>query len=227
MTNLTKNILITGANRGIGLHLSEQLKEKEFNIYALVRKTNDPLNIIAKKVIENIDLKDPNTINNAQEKLKNISFDIIINNAGILQSESLHNLGKNSIDQIMNQFQLNALAPIIITKTFLHQLTKNSKVIFMTSRMGSIADNNSGSRYGYRMSKAALNAAAKSLSIDLKEKNIPVGIFHPGWVKTKMTNFTGNLTPNIAAKQLIERIEELNLENSGVFKHSDGSNLPW
>ena len=93
--------------------------------------------------------------------------------------------------------------------------------------MGSIDDNQSGSHYGYRMSKAALNMAGKSLSIDLKEKEISVGIIHPGWVQTDMTGNTGHYTVQKSASQIIDRIEELNLQNSGTFWHSNGQILPW
>ena len=93
--------------------------------------------------------------------------------------------------------------------------------------MGSIDDNTSGSHYGYRMSKTALNSAGKSLSIDLKDKGIAVGIIHPGWIQTEMTGHTGNDTPDTAAKQIIDRINELSLENTGTFWHANGSLLPW
>ena len=97
----------------------------------------------------------------------------------------------------------------------------------MTSRMGSIADNTSGARYGYRASKAALNAVGKSLAVDLSEQGIAVAILHPGWVQTDMTRHSGNLTVDEAAAGLIARMDALNLENSGTFWHSDGSVLPW
>ena len=93
--------------------------------------------------------------------------------------------------------------------------------------MGSIEDNQSGQRYGYRMSKAALNAITKSLAIDLSPLDISVGIFHPGWVKTEMTNYTGHAEPSIAAKQLYERIKDLSPKTSGQFVHADGTSLPW
>ena len=93
--------------------------------------------------------------------------------------------------------------------------------------MGSIDDNSSGSHYGYRMSKAALNMAGKSMAIDLNSQGICVGIIHPGWVKTDMTGQTGHYSVDVAAEQIISRIDELNMSNSGSFWHSDGSELPW
>lgn len=97
----------------------------------------------------------------------------------------------------------------------------------MTSRMGSIEDNDSGGRYGYRVSKAGLNAAGKSLAVDLKDRGIPVAILHPGFVKTDMTGNNGDITAEQAAHRLVQRMDELNLGNTGTFWHSDGSVLPW
>ena len=98
----------------------------------------------------------------------------------------------------------------------------------MTSRMGSIEDNTSGGSYGYRMSKAALCMAGKSLSVDLYQKGISVGILHPGLVSTAMTGFTTNgISTEKSVKGLINRIDHLNLNNSGTFWHSNGEILPW
>ena len=97
----------------------------------------------------------------------------------------------------------------------------------ITSRMGSITDNGSGGYIGYRMSKAALNAASVSLAHELKDKKIAVGLFHPGFVQTQMVNFAGDISPETAAERLIKRIDELNLSNTGGFWHSNGETLPW
>eukprot|EP01047_Picozoa_sp_COSAG01_P002575 COSAG01_NODE_69_length_28801_cov_10.460038_1_plen_141_part_10 len=139
----------------------------------------------------------------------------------------INTLSNSDITQFKDQLHINAIAPIALTYAFLKHLDEGSKIIMITSRMGSITDNESGSRYGYRMSKAALNAASKSLAIDLKDEGISVGIFHPGWVKTDMTGNTGHLSAKDSAKLLIQRIHELNLNNSGVFKHANGDILPW
>lgn len=93
--------------------------------------------------------------------------------------------------------------------------------------MGSISDNNSGGRYGYRMSKAALNAAAMSLSHDLANNKVAVGIYHPGYVQTEMVNYGGDISASDSAKKLVTLINQLTLAQSGVFKHSNGSVLPW
>jgi NAD(P)-dependent dehydrogenase (short-subunit alcohol dehydrogenase family) len=100
-------------------------------------------------------------------------------------------------------------------------------VAVITSRMGSITDNGSGGRYGYRMSKAALNIAAMSLSKDLLARNIAVGIYHPGYVQTDMVNNRGDITATEAATRLVGLMNELTMEETGVFKHSNGEILPW
>ena len=151
-------------------------------------------------------------------------IDLLINNAGILQHEQLGDIDYNTVTQ---QFLVNAQAPLLVTEALLRNLNEGSKIAFITSRMGSIADNTSGGYYGYRMSKAALNAAAKSLSIDLKPRGIAVGILHPGYVQTAMVNFGGDISAAESAKRLSKRIAELNLQNSGGFWHSNGDKLPW
>jgi NAD(P)-dependent dehydrogenase (short-subunit alcohol dehydrogenase family) len=145
-------------------------------------------------------------------------------NAGILRDESLAHLNLNTIRE---QFEVNALAPLRVVASLQKQLTQGTKVALITSRMGSIADNNSGGRYGYRMSKAALNAAAMSLSHDLAGNKVAVGIYHPGYVQTEMVNYGGDISASDAAKKLVELINQLTLAQSGIFKHSNGNVLPW
>lgn len=136
-------------------------------------------------------------------------------------------LGELATEKIVKQFLVNAEAPLRITQTLLGLLSASAKVAFITSRMGSIADNSSGGYYGYRMSKAALNAAAVSLSIDLKPRGIAVGVFHPGYVQTAMVNFGGDISAEESAARLRLRIAELTPANSGGFWHSNGEKLPW
>src|SRR5690606_11410042 len=112
-------------------------------------------------------------------------------------------------------------------EALLGNLQQGSKVAFITSRMGSIADNSSGGYYGYRMSKAALNAAAMSLTRDLHPRGIAVAILHPGFVQTAMVNYGGDISADESAKRLSQRIAELSLDNSGGFWHSNGDELPW
>lgn len=218
------NILVTGANRGIGLNFCKHFINQGHNVFAVCRNASPELQALGATIIEGIDVSDDAAIKNLAGQLEENSLDIVINNAGILRSETLENF---NLEQIEQQWQVNALAPIKLSHALLGKLKKPSKLVFITSRMGSIADNTSGAKYGYRMSKAALNAAAKSLSVDLKPEGIAVGILHPGFVQTEMVGGAGDISPEDAAARLIDRINELTLETSGVFYHGNGEPLPW
>lgn len=221
---MSKHVVITGANRGIGLELARQWHERGERVTALCRRASEALLALNIRVIEDVDVTDEAVINRLPDDLNNETVDILFNNAGLLTDEGLHTL---NMDRIRHQFEINALGPLNITAALLPLLKKGSKVALMSSRMGSISDNGSGGRYGYRMTKAALNAAGKSLAIDLAPSEVSVAVLHPGYVKTAMTGHTGHLEPAEAARRLIQRVDELTLENSGRFWHSDGSELPW
>lgn len=221
---MANTIVITGANRGIGLELARIWHERSEQVIAVCRKPSPALKDLGVRMVEGIDVTRDEDLDLLREKLGDQTIDVLYNNAGILTDESLNNM---DWAQIERQFEVNALGPLRVTHALLGQMAKGGKVALMTSRMGSMADNDSGGRYGYRMSKAALNAAGKSLAVDLKPRGIAVAILHPGFVKTDMTRNQGNLKPEEAAERLIQRVDELNLENTGTFWHSDGSVLPW
>jgi NAD(P)-dependent dehydrogenase (short-subunit alcohol dehydrogenase family) len=158
-------------------------------------------------------------------RLNHQSLDGVILNAGILHFNGLHDL---DVEAIRQQFEVNALAPLRLASILTSNLSRGSWIALTTSRMGSIADNTSGGSYGYRMSKAALNIAGKSLAIDLKPKGIAVAILHPGLVATRMINFNPNGTsPQQSVEGLLQRIDALTLETSGSFWHANGDALPW
>jgi NAD(P)-dependent dehydrogenase (short-subunit alcohol dehydrogenase family) len=148
---------------------------------------------------------------------------VLVNNAGILARDSLAEL---DFDGMRRQFEVNALAPLRVTHALLPNLGAGSKVVIITSRMGSIADNGSGGYYGYRMSKAAVNIAGVSLARDLRDRDIAVLLLHPGMVATEMTGHQG-VPAAEAARNLVARIETLGLEQSGSFHHANGEPLPW
>lgn len=221
---MKKTIVITGANRGIGLAMTEVFKSQGHLVYALCRNSSDELNNLGVHVITDIDVATPQGIKNMKKALSGIGIDILVCNAGILRDESLADI---NLDTIREQFEVNALAPLNIVDTLQCNLNLDGKVAMITSRMGSIADNESGGRYGYRMSKAALNAAAMSLSKDLYSQDVAVGIYHPGYVQTDMVNNNGDISANEAAVKIVDLIHGLTLKETGVFKHSNGQILPW
>jgi NAD(P)-dependent dehydrogenase (short-subunit alcohol dehydrogenase family) len=221
---MAKTVVITGANRGIGLAMAKQYAAQGDEVYAVCRKSSKALDALDINILTDIDVADKKSIIALKLAMSGIAIDIVINNAGILIEDELHGLKS---DPIRQQFDVNAIAPLMVSEALLDNLHKGSKIVMITSRMGSIADNTSGGYYGYRMSKAALNAGAMSLAHDVKKLDIAVGIFHPGFVQTDMVNHHGDISAKDAAAKLIGLTDNLTLEESGVFKHSNGEILPW
>lgn len=211
-------IVITGANRGIGLALCRQLCT-ENEVHALCRSTSPQLSALSVQIHEGVDVCDPNTI-----PLGLPAIDILINNAGILRRDSFEQL---DIESIREQFLVNSLGPLLMTQALIGKLKSGSKVVIVTSRMGSVADNTSGGMYGYRMSKAAVNMAGKSLALDVKPKGISVALLHPGFVRTDMTGGNGYISAEESARGLITQIMRLSISTTGSFWHCNGEELPW
>ena len=221
---MSRTVVITGANRGIGLAFASLYKSTGDNVIALCRQSSAQLDELGVSVITDIDVSTELGLAKMTENLADVAIDILINNAGILRDETLSDFNNQTI---IEQFMVNALAPINVCQRLLSNLTAGSKVALITSRMGSITDNDSGGRYGYRMSKAALNAAGKSLAVDLAKREIATGIYHPGYVQTDMVNHNGDISANVSVSRLVALIDELSLTNTGVFYHSNGDVLPW
>ena len=219
-----QHIVITGANRGIGLELARHYKAKGWKVTGTCRKTSPELEEYAAHVIEDIDVARADSLERLVAALQGQAIDLLINNAGILHDDVL---GSLDIASLRLQMEVNAFAPLLICEALLPNLDPGSKIVNITSRMGSIGDNDSGGRYGYRASKAAFNAFGRSLAIDLKGRGIAVAQLHPGFVKTRMVNFGGILSTEESVAGLVERIETLNLQNSGSFWHCNGEELPW
>lgn len=224
------NVVISGANRGIGLSFCKLIASMGSHVFAICRTASPELTQLAIThkdqfdIIEGCDLAKPASLLCIKKLINTETIDLLINNAGILKNETLGSLDFTSIEE---QFEVNAMGPLRLTELLLPNLVRGAKIAMITSRMGSITDNTSGGRYGYRMSKVALNIASVSLAHDLKSRDIAVGIFHPGLVGTEMIGGQGDITPDQAAKRLLERIHQLSLANSGQFWHSNGEALPW
>lgn len=219
-----KTVLITGGNRGIGLELCKQYLQAGYKVIATCRKPSPELSSLDVSIIEQVELSHEDGIQKLIDALSETSLDLVIYNAGILIQDKLDSAEYQNLE---NQFKINAIAPMMLSQSISKNLSAGSRLVFITSRMGSIEDNTSGGYYGYRMSKAALNIAARSLSLDLSGKKILVGLLHPGFVRTEMTGNQGTLSPAEAAKSLMTQIEKLDPTTSGKFLHSNGSELPW
>ena len=216
--------LITGANRGIGLELARLAAERGDRVIAVCRKSSPELEKLEVRVEADVDVTDDRSVAALAERLGDESIDVLVNNAGLLASEAL---GRLDFDSIRRQLEVNALGPLRVTQALLPRLSEGSKVAIVTSRMGSIADNSSGGSYGYRMSKAAVNAAGVSLARDLAGRGIAVVLLHPGYVRTRMTGNNGNVEPAEAAAGLLARIDQLSVDATGQFRHANGEQLPW
>lgn len=219
-----KCAVITGANRGIGLALTREYLKHNYRVIAVCRSASEALNTTNAEVISDIDMSDAKSIALLTEQLKNVNIDVLVNNAGMLDVDTL---GSIDFKALLKQIEVNSLGPLRVTEALLNNLNHGAKIGLITSRMGSISDNGSGGYYGYRMSKAALNAAGMSLAIDLSPKGIAVAILHPGFVQTDMVNMSGDVSAAAAAQSLIGRMNALTLETSGTFWHANGEQLPW
>jgi len=215
--------VVTGANKGIGLELCRQMAARGDRVIAACRSKSPELTKLGVRIVEDIEVTDPRAVVRLVEAVGSQSVDLLVNNAGVLSRDSLEEL---DLDAIRRQFEVNAIGPLLVTRGLLPTLREGSKVAIITSRMGSIADNGSGGYYGYRMSKAAVNMAGVSLARDLAARGIAVLLLHPGMVATGMTGGQG-IAPAESAANLLARMDESTLEDSGSFRHANGEPLPW
>lgn len=219
--------LITGANRGIGLALVQHLVARGDQVIGACRRGSEGLEKTGARIEAGVDVTDNAAVAALAVRLGGTRIDVLWLNAGILFRESLASIEAVGFDSLRLQFEINALGPLRVAQALSENLGKGSKIGIVTSRMGSIADNDSGSYYGYRASKAAVNAIGKSLAIDLKPRGIGVFLLHPGYVATDMVDGTGDITPAVAAERLVGVLDRLDIEQTGTFWHSNGSPLPW
>jgi len=219
-------VLITGANRGIGLELARAYAARGDTVLAACRVGSEALADLGVTVFEGVEVADDASVDGLATRLGDTQIDVLINNAAIHSNETLEDL---NFDRIRKQFEVNTLGPLRVTRALLPHLHKGSKVVIVTSRSGSIGDNGSGNTYGYRISKAAVNMGGVNLALDLKPRGIPVLLLHPGMVKTDMGgkgNPAAVEAPDAAAR-MVARIDELSLETTGRFQHAEGHALPW
>ena len=216
--------LVTGSNRGIGLELCRALVARGTEVIAVCRSPSPELAATGARVEEGIDVTAEDAPAELARRVADTRIDLLVQNAGLLERVSLDAL---DVTAMRRMFEVNAVAPLRLTHALLPNLHPGSKIALMTSLMGSMGDNGSGGHYGYRMSKAALNAAGVSLARDLAARGIAVVLLHPGFVRTAMTRGSGNWDAPEAAAALLARIDELTVENSGRMVHANGKELPW
>lgn len=226
--------VITGANRGIGLEFTKQLTARGEYVEAGARSPQqcDELNAIcarepARLRIHNCDVASDTSVRAFASAVGDTPIDVIINNAGVMgKMQSLEDL---DLDDLVQTMQINAIGAIRITRALLPNLKRGvgRKIVHISSGMGSISDNTSGGAYAYRMSKAALNMASRSMSLDLKSHKLISVVFNPGWVQTDMGG-PGATTPvSESVSKMIGIIDRLTLEQSGTFIDFRGHNLMY
>lgn len=220
-------ILITGANRGIGLALARQYTARGDRVIGACRHASEALAATGAQVEAGVDVTDPIAVEALARRLGDTRIDVLLLNAGILARETLGEIDGAGFDSMRRQFEVNALGPLRVAQALQGNLGAGSKVGILTSRMGSVADNGSGGYYGYRASKAAVNAIGKSLALDLAPRGVAVVLLHPGYVATDMVGGHGDVSPEEAAVQLVARLDALTPGDSGSFWHANGTPLPW
>ena len=228
------NVLITGASRGIGLEMVKYGIEHNWRIFACCRHPQqaDSLFSLAKLAngrvsVHVADMYELATIQALSYELRNEAIDILINNAGISGSDK-NKFGHVDVQSWINTFQVNSIAPLKVAEALLEQVRMGDKKVIacISSKMGSMADNGSGGSYIYRSSKAALNAAVKSMSIDLKQDGIKCVALHPGWVKTEMGGPNAEISTRECVTGLFNILLSLKAEDSGRFIDIDGTDIP-
>lgn len=216
-------VLVTGAGRGIGFALARQLQGRGDEVIAVSRSATPELLTLGCRV-ELVDVAQEASVVALARRLGMVKLDVLVHNAGAYLDEEL---GHIDFDSLRQQFEVNTLGPLRVTEALLPRMGEGGKIGIVSSRMGSMTDNTSGGYYGYRASKAAVNAIGVSLARDLAPRGVAVALLHPGYVRTRMTDNQGLIDADESAAGLIERLDELTLERSGGFWHKTGERLDW
>ena len=229
-------LLITGANRGIGLEFCKQYAAAGWRVFACCREPAkaDALERVAAQYPERIaihalDVADHAQIERLARTLSGETIDLLINNAGIYPAADRHGFGHTDYAAWMTAFNINTMAPLKMVEAFIGQIARSrlKRIVTLTSQMGSVDDNSSGGSYLYRSSKAAANMVVKSLAVDLQGQGITVVALHPGWVKTDMGGPNAMLEVEQSVAGMRKVIDGLTLADTGKFIGNDGRGLPW
>ncbi|WP_047541365.1 SDR family oxidoreductase [Methylotenera versatilis] len=225
-------VLITGANRGIGLEFTRQYAADGWRVLACCR---DPESAAALQTLASaskniqviaLDVGNFSQIDSLALQLKNEAIDVLINNAGVYPHS---NFGDTNYEDWAEAFKVNSMAPLKMAEAFVQHIARSQlkKIATLSSKMGSIDDNTSGENYIYRTSKTAVNMAMKSLSIDLKPYGISIVTLHPGWVQTDMGGANGLINTQTSVTGLRQVIADLSLQSTGQFIAFDGKSINW
>lgn len=231
-----KTVLITGANRGIGLEFTRQYALDSWRVLACSRhpEKSDELNKLAAQYPDQIkvyalDVADHVQIERLAQVLAEESIDILVNNAGVYPDSDKSGFGHTDYAEWLQAFRINTMAPLKMAETFATHIARSQQkiIVTITSQMGSVADNGSGGSYLYRSSKAAVNMVVKSLAVDLKPLGVAAVVFHPGWVKTDMGGVNAMISTEQSVSGMRKVIGSLTIADSGKFLAYDGRVIPW
>ena len=223
--------MITGANRGLGLEFVRQYADNNWKVIATCRdpeSAKDLYDIQGDKEILPLDVTDFEAIEQTSELLRSEKIDVLLNNAGVYDSDK-NGLGKTNFDDWTKMLRINTIAPLKIVESFISQVvsSKRKVIVSISSLLGSLSANDTGGQYAYRSSKSALNSVNKSLSIDLARKGIISIVISPGWARTDMGGPNAAVDPIDSVSGIRRVINNLKPEDSGKFFNYDGSNIDW
>ena len=223
-------LLITGANRGIGLEFARQYAADGWTVHATARDPGAATELTALGGVEvhALDIGDGAAVDALADTIKDVRLDLLINNAGVSGVENAA-LGEIDYDGWLEVLRINAISPLRVTEAFLPHLERAATrlIVFLSSRAGSITNNVAGSRYLYRSSKAALNAAIRSLAIDLLPRGFKCIAVHPGWVQTDMGGRAAPLAPADSIARMRALFTRIEPHDTGHFINYDGRELTW
>ncbi len=227
-------VLITGANRGIGLALARGYAAEGWRVHAGCRNPDQAKDLKALRAeagdrlaVHRLDVTDGPRVANLARELAKEAIDVLINNAGV--SGPRGGFGEIDYDRWQPVFAVNAFAPLRVAERFVEQVARSERkvIVNISSKMGSIAANVSSDSIIYRASKAALNQVSKCLSVALAPRGITVILFHPGWVSTDMGGYEAPVTPEDSAAGIRAVIARATAADNGCFFNYDGEELPW
>jgi NAD(P)-dependent dehydrogenase (short-subunit alcohol dehydrogenase family) len=217
-------VLISGASRGIGLEFARQYAAGGWDVIATARRPDDADKLHQLDVqVFRLDAADPTSIEELAQQLSGRSIDVVIANAGVMGPPNL------DLQDWLAVFAANSVGPTLLAHALKTNVAASAerKMIAITSQMGSIGDNGTGGSITYRASKAALNAAWRSLSIDWRAEGITLAMLHPGWVRTDMGGPNAQIEPRDSVSGMRRPIAGLSPDRSGAFLNYDGQELPW
>jgi NAD(P)-dependent dehydrogenase (short-subunit alcohol dehydrogenase family) len=227
-------VVVTGANRGIGLELARQLLARGDHVEATVRRPDEATELRAlggPLRIHRVEVTDATSIAAFAAAIAE-PIDIVINGAGVYggKGQSIRQMSDDlASTDVLQTFDVNAVGPLRVSLALLPHVRRGTakKLVHITSGMGSITDNTSGGYYAYRMSKAALNMMSKSLAVDLRADGILSVVINPGWVQTDMGGANAPTPVAESVREILARIDETTLEDSGAFLNWKGNRYPW